>query len=97
MSTTSPRGTVIMALDRCKGCALCVPVCQPGVLEMTAERNAKGYVLPRLLDGCTGCRACADVCPDFVFEVYRFDLDHQLASADRDMTGSADAGSIGRA
>jgi ferredoxin len=32
-------------------------------------------VLPRLLDGCTGCRACAEVCPDFVFEVYRFDLD----------------------
>jgi 2-oxoglutarate ferredoxin oxidoreductase subunit delta len=41
---------------------------------MTSERNAKGYVLPRLLDGCTGCRACAEVCPDFVFEVYRFDL-----------------------
>ena len=55
----SARGTVVMALDRCKGCALCVPVCRPGVLEMTDERNAKGYVLPRLLDGCTGCRACA--------------------------------------
>ena len=70
---TRPRGTVVMALDRCKGCGLCVPVCRPGVLEMTDERNAKGYVLPRLLDGCTGCRACAEVCPDFVFEVYRFD------------------------
>jgi NAD-dependent dihydropyrimidine dehydrogenase PreA subunit len=45
----------------------------PRVLEMTNERNAKGYPLPRLLDGCTGCRACADVCPDYVFEVYRFD------------------------
>jgi 2-oxoglutarate ferredoxin oxidoreductase subunit delta len=45
----------------------------PRVLEMTDERNAKGYVVPRLLDGCTGCRACADVCPDYVFEVYRFD------------------------
>jgi 2-oxoglutarate ferredoxin oxidoreductase subunit delta len=69
-----------MELERCKGCALCVPVCQPGVLEMTTERNAKGYVLPRLLDGCTGCRACADVCPDFVFEVYRFGdaPDHDL-------------------
>ena len=69
----TPRGTVLMALDRCKGCGLCVPVCMPGVLEMTDERNAKGYILPRLLDGCTGCRACADVCPDYVFEVYRFD------------------------
>ncbi len=95
MSGASPRGTVIMALERCKGCALCVPVCQPGVLEMTTERNAKGYVLPRLLDGCTGCRACADVCPDFVFEVYRFDPTPQPASAGRDMTGSADAGSVG--
>ncbi len=66
------RGTVVMALDRCKGCGLCVPVCRPGVLEMTDVRNEKGYVLPQLLDGCTGCRACAEVCPDFVFEVYRF-------------------------
>ena len=50
------------------------------------ERNAKGYVLPRLLDGCTGCRACAEVCPDFVFEVYRFDravgvADHDARAA----------------
>jgi 2-oxoglutarate ferredoxin oxidoreductase subunit delta len=66
------RGTVVMALDRCKGCGLCVPVCRPGVLEMTDARNEKGYILPQLLDGCTGCRACAEVCPDFVFEVYRF-------------------------
>ena len=73
----SARGTVVMALDRCKGCGLCVPVCRPGALEMTDERNAKGYVLPRLLDGCTGCRACAEVCPDFVFEVYRFDTPHK--------------------
>ncbi len=67
------RGTVVMELERCKGCGLCVPVCMPGVLEMTQIRNEKGYVVPRLLPGCTGCRACADVCPDFVFEVYRFD------------------------
>ena len=68
----APHSSVVMALDRCKGCGLCVPVCRPGVLEMTETRNPKGYVLPRLLDGCTGCRACAEVCPDFVFEVYRF-------------------------
>jgi 2-oxoglutarate ferredoxin oxidoreductase subunit delta len=82
----APRGTVVMALERCKGCGLCVPVCMPRVLEMTEERNAKGYVLPRLLDGCTGCRACADVCPDYVFEVYRFDPgeDAVHASAERD-------------
>jgi 2-oxoglutarate ferredoxin oxidoreductase subunit delta len=81
-----PRGTVVMALERCKGCGLCVPVCMPRVLEMTDERNAKGYVLPRLLDGCTGCRACADICPDYVFEVYRFD--HVDAA---DTAGTADS------
>lgn len=72
-SVGTSRGTVTMALERCKGCGLCVPVCRPGVLEMTAERNVHGYVLPRLLPGCTGCGACAAVCPDFVFDVFRFD------------------------
>lgn len=67
------RGTVTMALHRCKGCGLCVPVCRPGVLEMTSDRNEHGYVLPRLLEGCTGCGACAAVCPDYVFDVFRFE------------------------
>jgi 2-oxoglutarate ferredoxin oxidoreductase subunit delta len=70
------RGTVTMALQRCKGCGLCVPVCRPGVLEMTSERNGHGYVVPRLLDGCTGCGACAAVCPDYVFDVFRFESAH---------------------
>lgn len=69
------RGTVTIAIDRCKGCGLCVPACRPGVLEMSTDRNDHGYVLPHLLEGCTGCRACAEVCPDYVFEVYRFDRD----------------------
>jgi 2-oxoglutarate ferredoxin oxidoreductase subunit delta len=83
-SSHRPRGTVLMALDRCKGCGLCVPVCMPGVLEMSELRNAKGYALPRLLDGCTGCRACADICPDYVFEVYRFD--HVDAPVDEEVS-----------
>ena len=50
MTERTARGTVVMALDRCKGCGLCVPVCRPGVLEMTDERNEKGYILPQLLE-----------------------------------------------
>ena len=76
VSTTSPRGTVIMALDRCKGCALV----RAG-LPARRARDDRPNATPRdtCSHGCStaapGCRACADVCPDFVFEVYRFDLD----------------------
>ena len=66
------RGTVTMLTDRCKGRELCIPACQPGVLEMSTDRNTAGYRFPELSAGCTGCRACRDVCPDFVFEVFRY-------------------------
>jgi 2-oxoglutarate ferredoxin oxidoreductase subunit delta len=69
------RGTVVMDLERCKGCELCIPACRPGVLAMSApdEVNAQGNRYPLLFAGCTACRACREVCPDFVFEVYRFE------------------------
>ena len=67
------KGTVVIDVERCKGCELCVPACPPGVLRMSSRRNASGYLLPELLEGCTGCSACLLVCPDFCFEVYQFD------------------------
>lgn len=66
-------GGLRMAIDRCKGCELCVAVCPPGVLAMTTQRNEIGYLYPELSEGCTGCTACQMICPDFVFEVYRQD------------------------
>jgi 2-oxoglutarate ferredoxin oxidoreductase subunit delta len=66
-----PRGTVVIDLDRCKGCELCISACPPNVLLMSAEVNATGYRYPLLQPGCTGCTACQMVCPDQVFEVYR--------------------------
>ena len=76
MSTRSvfARGTVVIDVDACKGCDLCVEACPPGVLVMTTQHvNERGYHYPLLLPGCTGCRACAQICPDFVFQVYKFD------------------------
>ena len=67
------RGTVTIAVDRCKGCELCIPACPPRVLTMTDARNAAGYRYPQLHPGCTGCGACAYVCPDFVFDVFRYE------------------------
>jgi len=68
-------GTLVIDVERCKGCELCVAACPPGVLTMSVEVNATGYPYPRLHPGCTGCTACQLVCPDFVFEVYRADRD----------------------
>ncbi|MBM4266344.1 MAG: 4Fe-4S dicluster domain-containing protein [Deltaproteobacteria bacterium] len=64
-------GTVVIEVDACKGCELCIPVCPPGVLSMSPSVNAIGFRYPILRDGCTGCELCAEICPDYCFEVFR--------------------------
>ena len=72
--TVRTLGTVVIDIDACKGCDLCIEACPPNVLEMTThDVNARGYRYPVLLPGCTGCKICAQVCPDFCFQVYRYD------------------------
>jgi 2-oxoglutarate ferredoxin oxidoreductase subunit delta len=73
MSGVLTRGTVVIDVDRCKGCELCIPACPPGVLVMSKATNGIGYRYPLLRPGCTACQACHAVCPDYVFEVYKFD------------------------
>lgn len=73
MSGLASRGSVHIDSERCKGCALCIPACPPGVLRMTEGVGARSLAFPELLAGCTGCGACLLVCPDFCFEVYRYD------------------------
>jgi 2-oxoglutarate ferredoxin oxidoreductase subunit delta len=65
------KGTLVIDVELCKGCELCIAACPPTVLEMSREVNAMGYRYPVLHEGCTGCTACQLVCPDAVFEVYR--------------------------
>jgi 2-oxoglutarate ferredoxin oxidoreductase subunit delta len=64
-------GTVVIDVAHCKGCELCIPVCPPRVLEMSAAVNDLGFRYPLLHDGCTGCELCAEICPDYCFEVFR--------------------------
>jgi 2-oxoglutarate ferredoxin oxidoreductase subunit delta len=66
------RGTVVIDIERCKGCELCITACPPRVLSMSAGVNGAGYHYPELAEGCTACRACRDICPDFCFEVWRY-------------------------
>ena len=70
---TLTRGTVVVDVDACKGCDLCIDACPPQVLVMTTHAvNRHGYRYPLLLPGCTGCRACSQICPDFVFQVFKY-------------------------
>ena len=68
------QGTVVIDVDRCKGCELCTTVCPPQLLAMADIFNARGYRPVQLIDPdglCTGCTLCAMICPDSVLTVYR--------------------------
>jgi 2-oxoglutarate ferredoxin oxidoreductase subunit delta len=69
----APFDPLDIAVERCKGCGLCVEACPKGVLELDpAVVNPLGYHPVRLTDAasCTSCALCARVCPDAVFAVY---------------------------
>ncbi|MDZ7614090.1 MAG: 4Fe-4S binding protein [Flavobacteriaceae bacterium] len=66
------KGEIVVDIERCKGCEICVPVCQEGVIVMTKQVNRKGYHFAiSVTDACTGCTNCAVVCPDGAISVYR--------------------------
>ena len=67
-------GKIIIDLERCKGCGLCVDVCPKGCIVISRESNKSGF-FPACANGfdCTGCAMCAIVCPDAVIEVLRED------------------------
>lgn len=83
------RGTVVIDIEACKGCDLCIDACKPNVLQMTVhELNTNGYRFPQLLPGCTACQACSQICPDFVFQVWKYDEPVELRweEGDADVT-----------
>lgn len=67
-------GSVIIDVDRCKGCDLCVVACPTDVLALAdKDVNDRGYRYARMIEpqNCIGCASCATVCPDGCIEVYR--------------------------
>jgi len=64
---------ILVATERCKGCALCVDVCQPGALALDASHvNAMGHHPVLLIhpEACTSCAKCARMCPDAALSVF---------------------------
>jgi 2-oxoglutarate ferredoxin oxidoreductase subunit delta len=75
------RGAIVIDIERCKGCEICVESCPANVIKMEKRVNSKGYhyaymEIPEL---CTGCENCAIVCPDAVITVYRVKVTEQKA------------------
>lgn len=68
------KGIPHIAVDRCKGCGLCVAVCPRSVLAMSeAGVNAKGYQPATVTapEKCIGCISCGLICPDVVITIER--------------------------
>ncbi len=67
------RGAIVVDIEKCKGCEVCVVNCPTDVIRLAREVNSKGYHFAYMEypESCTGCSNCAIVCPDAVITVYR--------------------------
>lgn len=67
------KGAIVVDIERCKGCSVCIPACPQAVIQLAREVNGKGYHYAYMEnpDECTGCANCAIVCPDGVITVYK--------------------------
>jgi 2-oxoglutarate ferredoxin oxidoreductase subunit delta len=71
------KGAIVVDIERCKGCEVCIPACPTQVIALNKEVNGKGYhyAFMEKPGECTGCTNCAVVCPDGVITVYRIKKD----------------------
>lgn len=67
------KGAIVVDIEKCKGCSVCVVNCPTKTIELAKEVNGKGYNYAYMAnpENCTGCANCAIVCPDTVITVYR--------------------------
>jgi 2-oxoglutarate ferredoxin oxidoreductase subunit delta len=67
-----PRGAVVIDVERCKGCGLCIAACPKQILGLSTKVNRSGYTYAQMEDpdACIGCAFCAMTCPDVAIEVY---------------------------
>ncbi len=69
------KGAIVVDIERCKGCGVCVSVCPKEVIALSTNVNGKGYNYAEAVkDECIGCASCGMVCPDGVITVYKAKL-----------------------
>jgi 2-oxoglutarate ferredoxin oxidoreductase subunit delta len=67
------RGAIVVQIEKCKGCEVCVVNCPTSTIRLAKEVNGKGYnyAYAATPEACIGCANCAMVCPDGVITVYK--------------------------
>ena len=67
------KGSIIINIERCKGCRYCTAACPAGVITLTNNFNKSGFfpAVAEHPEKCTGCAICAHMCPEVAIEVYR--------------------------
>ena len=65
-------GKIIIDIEQCKGCGLCIAVCPKKCIVISKHSNKSGYFPVETSNSdCTGCAMCAIICPEVVLEVSR--------------------------
>lgn len=68
------KNKVIINIEKCKGCSLCIEECSANILVISNETiNTSGYHPATVTDQskCTGCLKCAINCPEAIITVIR--------------------------
>jgi 2-oxoglutarate ferredoxin oxidoreductase subunit delta len=67
-----PRGEIVLAEERCKGCSFCIEYCPHQVLVLSKRYNKKGYHPPDIVkpELCVNCGFCRMICPEFAIYTY---------------------------
>jgi 2-oxoglutarate ferredoxin oxidoreductase subunit delta len=66
------KGDIVIDVEKCKGCELCIVACPAQTLGLSEQINKKGYrFAAKMQDNCTGCASCSLVCPEAIITVYR--------------------------
>jgi len=64
-------GRIVIDMERCKGCGLCITVCPKNNIVVAPDSNQNGYFPARAQNTeCTACTRCAIICPEGIIEVH---------------------------